>query len=357
MRFLRSKWLAGIVLAAGVILFAWPVSGGLVNKPYPISAGGTGATSAGAALTALGASPIPTWSGAQVMSAYGEYTLTHPTLTDGKGTAHAIKTVDPLMVALLHFDGADGATTTTDSSGNAHTVTVAGNARLETTSPKYGSAYLYLDGTGDYVTMPNTKFTPGLGNFTVEAWVNPTNLSAQRVIFSVSKDGSSGNEVILYVNATTGYLAAYSAGSGSYGNQSSTTALTAGSWVHVAMVKNGGTTKLYVGGVEVKSFTDGYTYSGWSTAAMVGKDAGASGYDFLGGIDEFAFHSYAKYTTAFTPPTGALTVPTADMYAQMRVVPFGTTSASDVVYVQSLTAETTLFRVPNAATYNFAMKP
>lgn len=357
MRSLRSKWLASIVLAAGVILFAWPVSGGLVNKPYPISVGGTGATTASAALTSLGASPIPTWSGAQVMSAYGEYTLTHPTLTLGQGTTHAVKTVDPLLVALLHFDGADAAATTTDSSGNAHTVTVAGNAQLEITDPKYGSAFLKLDGTGDYVTMPSAKFIPGAGNFTVEMWANPTNLTAQKVLFSVSKNGASSDEFILYITGTNGYLAAYSAGTGNYGNQASTTALTAGSWVHVAMVKNAGTTKLYVGGVEAKSFTDGYTYSGWSTAAMVGKDAGASGYDFLGGIDDFAFHNYAKYTAAFTPPTGALTVPTGDIYAPMRVVPFGTTSASDVVYVQSLTTETTLFRVPNAATYNFAVRP
>ena len=50
---------------------------------------------------------------------------------------------------LLHFDGSDGATTTTDSSNNERTITLAGDAQLDTAQKKFGTASLLLDGNGD----------------------------------------------------------------------------------------------------------------------------------------------------------------------------------------------------------------
>ena len=54
---------------------------------------------------------------------------------------------------LLNFDGTDGATTTTDASPSAHTVSFEGNAQLDTAAKQFGTASLLLDGTNDAVNI------------------------------------------------------------------------------------------------------------------------------------------------------------------------------------------------------------
>ncbi len=51
---------------------------------------------------------------------------------------------------LLNFNGTDGATTTTDASPSAHTVSFEGNAQLDTAAKQFGTASLLLDGTTRY---------------------------------------------------------------------------------------------------------------------------------------------------------------------------------------------------------------
>ena len=58
---------------------------------------------------------------------------------------------DPLfdfVVMLIHFDGADAATTATDETGNHTGFTFNDNAALDTSQMKFGTASLEVDGTG-----------------------------------------------------------------------------------------------------------------------------------------------------------------------------------------------------------------
>jgi len=77
------------------------------------------------------------------------------------------------VVLLAHFDGTNGATTTTDSSSYARTITLNSGAALSTTSPKFGTASLLTDGTDDYGSCAaSTDFSFGTGtDFTVEFWL------------------------------------------------------------------------------------------------------------------------------------------------------------------------------------------
>jgi len=63
------------------------------------------------------------------------------------GSAHA------LISLLLHFDGTDGATTTTDDGPDERTITLAGDAELDTAQKKFGTASLLLDGNGDLAAI------------------------------------------------------------------------------------------------------------------------------------------------------------------------------------------------------------
>lgn len=84
---------------------------------------------------------------------------------------------------LLHFDGVDGATTTTDASAAPHTITFNGNAQLDTGFKKFGSAALLLDGAGDYLgTWQTAGVRIGNSPFSIFAWIRPTSTTATRTI-------------------------------------------------------------------------------------------------------------------------------------------------------------------------------
>ncbi len=81
-------------------------------------------------------------------------------------------------VLLCHFNGANNATSSTDSSASAHTLTFHGNAKL-TTSPasKFGTAS-FNTGTTGYITIPTSSDFALTRQFTIEFWLQlPTTLS------------------------------------------------------------------------------------------------------------------------------------------------------------------------------------
>ena len=72
-------------------------------------------------------------------------------------------------VLLLHCDGTDGATTFTDSSDTSHTVTANGNAQIDTDQSKFGGASGLFDGTGDYLSIPDSAdWDFGTGDWTID---------------------------------------------------------------------------------------------------------------------------------------------------------------------------------------------
>lgn len=74
---------------------------------------------------------------------------------------------------LLHMDGTNNSTTFTDSGPNSLAVTAVGDAKISTALSKFGGASAYFDGTGDYLTVASHgSIAFGLGDFTIECWVN-----------------------------------------------------------------------------------------------------------------------------------------------------------------------------------------
>ena len=60
------------------------------------------------------------------------------------------------VVLLLPFEGADASTATSDLSGSAHAITFVGNAQIDTSQANNQTSALLLDGTGDWVTAPDS---------------------------------------------------------------------------------------------------------------------------------------------------------------------------------------------------------
>lgn len=178
-----------------------------------------------------------------------------------------------------------------------------GDAKVSTVQYKYGTGSMYFDGTGDRVhTGPsNPLIALGTGNFTVECWVNKLDTN-HRGIWQISSTagGLQASTSNLALGYQTGVWQIYRNGN----SESASYSITPNTWYHTAVVRNSGTTKLYVNGTEVISVADTNNYTG--TYMVIGGYYDTS-YLHNGYIDDLRItRGYARYTSNFTPPTAAL---------------------------------------------------
>ena len=189
-----------------------------------------------------------------------------------------------------------------------------GDSKVSTTQSKFGSSAMYFDGTGDYMsTQSNPGYAFGTGDFTIEAWVNPADVSgsAQRGFLQTS-DTAGG----LKTSYTTGVIMLFGVNSsgvsltGGVGVNiagtlvaSSIAVVTTNTWYHIALVRSSGVATLYVNGTSVGSASA--TGSCTGTYLCVGGYY-STGYLLNGYIDDLRItKGFARYTTNFTVPTSA----------------------------------------------------
>src|SRR3990167_9675179 len=100
---------------------------------------------------------------------------------------------DAFTKLLLHCDGVDAATSFPDVSASAHTVTANGNAQVDTAQSKFGGASLIVDGTGDYLSVPDhADWDFGTGDFTVDFWFRRNGTQGAFSNMVSSFNGASG---------------------------------------------------------------------------------------------------------------------------------------------------------------------
>ena len=214
----------------------------------------------------------------------------------GQNTFDASKTA-----LLLHFDGTEGSTTFTDSSPFNQTVSVVtGTPKISTAMSKFGGSSLYLDGSSSIKIPNNANLNLGTGVFTIEFWFYLLSLPSSDALF-------------LHKMGTPQQIIAISSGKKVYsgffgGSILSTTVITAGTWYHVAVVREteNGIIKQYINGVN-----EGL-YAMLGSVDNTGDLAIGSWFDggsnrVTGYIDEFRIRKEAVYTGNFTPPTAPFT--------------------------------------------------
>lgn len=182
---------------------------------------------------------------------------------------------------LLHCDGTNASTTFTDSSGYAHTATANGDAQVSTSSPKFGTGAALLDGSGDYLSVPDhSSLDLGAGDFTLEFWLKWTSLSGYQTVYDhgytasggiVIQSGNGDGRINLYLNGY--YLTAENS------------ALGTGTWGFYQIIRNGSSVAMYRDGVNVGNGTNPASLSSTNTVGIGAKSDGA--YAFNGRIDDF----------------------------------------------------------------------
>lgn len=188
-----------------------------------------------------------------------------------------------------------------DQTGVNNIITV-GDAKISTVQKKYGSSSMYFDGTADYlIATPNFNF--GTGDVTMECWIYANSLSGSAFSICGTHGAVTDSKTLLYVYGT-GSIAVGKIGVNEIA--SATGVITTGTWYHVAAVRNGSTTTVYVNGTSVATNTTAV----WDTNTSpftVAYMHPSNGLYWNGYIDDLRItKGVARYTTTFTPPTTAL---------------------------------------------------
>lgn len=213
----------------------------------------------------------------------------------------------PSVSLLLPMDGTNGSTAFTDASSNGVAITRSGNAQISTAQSKFGGSSALFDGTTDYLSAAaSSLFALFAGNFTVEFWVYATNTTNnQTLVLLGTSDSERGN-----ISIVSNLIVLFTTTGGSGATRISGTAPSANTWAHVAWVRSGTTSYLFLNGTSLGTATS-VPYPSGNMQVGIGATSVASGVNCLNGyIDDLRItKGVARYTSNFTPP--AAPFPTA----------------------------------------------
>jgi hypothetical protein len=197
-----------------------------------------------------------------------------------------------------------------DGSTNNHTITPNGNVSTKAFAPYDYQEYvvgdhggsLYLDGSGDYLTIANDASLKPTGDFTAEGWCYVDGTNASGSIFNMWTS-SQGRMWALYVSSGGVTL------SGNGSNLISHTINNLNKWVHVAFTRDNSNAlcTLYVNGKSVG--TSNTTFSNSSAALAIGfnLDNAPASYYYNGSISDLRISNAVRYSSDFTPPAEPFT--------------------------------------------------
>jgi hypothetical protein len=278
-------------------------------------------------------------------TAAGGFTVTG---SSSKVLAHGTGDLVISLAGATAFNGSDLGLT--DGSAAPVTITNNNTAVYDDATPFVGaSSSILFNGTSQYLSVSaNNAFLFDAGNFTIEAWIRPTSVASGPGIANTWQIGGAWG----FKLSTSGYLNFFftnaAAGVSTVSVTGTTRQVTANSWNHVAVVRNGNTITLYVNGVaDATTFNATgmtmYYYDGAAKALKIGVGADTAGF-FPGNIKSFRIvKGTAVYTTNFTPSTSPLTaVSGTSILVQQNHISAGTLTSTGTgkIDMTSATAKT-----------------
>ena len=170
---------------------------------------------------------------------------------------------------------------------------------LETPTPVTGS--VVFDGTGDYLTIPQTsELDFGLGDFTIELWAyfNSFNGSLDDIFMGGSGGGRFGlyldaNAILFFVSQTVAAVALASVNS-----------LSTKTWNHIAVVRKNTILYGYINGVQTGSSSFNITLPNGGISIGAQLDGGNAIDGYISNLR--VLKGTALYTSNFTPPSREL---------------------------------------------------
>ena len=219
--------------------------------------------------------------------------------------------IDGFTKLMLHMNGVDASTTFTDDSNSPHSPVANGNAQIDTAQSVFGGASGLFDGSGDYVSVPDSDDWYFDGDFAIDFRIRWNGVLATGIM-GHSNGGGGVPKWALYWNiGSLGMGNAIgihlSTGSDVVFDTWIPTTLT---WYHVAITRDGNNFRLFVDGTQIGAtkvssitFPDNVT-----TGLRIGTD-GEGWQQFNGWIDELRISKGdSRWTSNFTPPSSEYVV-------------------------------------------------
>ena len=188
-----------------------------------------------------------------------------------------------------------------DSSSSSHAITANGNVVNSRAQEKIGTSSVKFDGTGDYLSIPNSSdFNFGTGDFTFEGWFY-TDSGTDQILFSQYQDTSNRWYLRLDNRSAQEGIGFYNHNGGIDIEATDNTWPGVNQWVHMAFVRASGVITIYINGsaITLKTNTSpNGTFTNNTGTLRIGDYNGGSNYS--GYIDEIRISNSARYTSNFT---------------------------------------------------------
>ena len=214
---------------------------------------------------------------------------------------------------MLHFDGADGSATFTDSSPYNKTIVIHSGTPTNSSDNAevgFGNRGKFFSGSSIIVLPTSNDFDLAFNdNFTLEARFEVLSLGGYQGIicdavsgaassFFLILDNDNSNKLsLLFKTTTTTYVIRHD------------TLPTINTKNHVAVIRNNGFLDLYFNGVQAatRAVIGNEPYSSSASHLTIGVLGDSSLYPLNGYVDELRIRKEAVYTGNFTPPTAPFT--------------------------------------------------
>lgn len=227
---------------------------------------------------------------------------------------------------LLHADGQGNAFT--DASLTPKAVTAGGTITQTSSQYKFGGSCINFDGSGTVYAASSPDWSFGLDDFTIDSWIYLTNDSfpvSYKAIVSSHNGGVNEWWFGFYNWKLRWYL---------NGEHVGPTSVTPNVWHHVAMVRNSGTSTIYLDGSVEATWADGNNYQ-TSNTLWVGGQGNDTTSQFKGYMDELRISKgVARWASSFNS-----SLPSVPYYKPQVII--GGLQATNIFPVDSSTITAT----------------
>jgi hypothetical protein len=195
------------------------------------------------------------------------------------------------LVAWYRFEESGGPVL--DSSGHRHHGAAEGAGISRGVPGRIGNAIAF-DGSGGYVRVPASKALDFIQAGTIELWMNLAPGGGDLDVGSTVSRGTGNTDDNVLMNTSCGNMQTIfsRSGKGSTNVTSGCGRFQAGSWVHVAVVNDGGSATLYINGARELSAQGGFLGPLESALYIGVREQGV--FPLRGALDEIKWWSVAR---------------------------------------------------------------
>ena len=192
---------------------------------------------------------------------------------------------------------------TSDDGPEAQSITNSG-VTISSTQNKFGGYSGYFNGSS-FLQVAYDASLGGTtwmhGEYTLEAWLYPTNASSEKTIFSRWDAATAYRQFVLKMNTNRTLTWEMR----NVGNYTTSNTITLNSWSHVAVSESSGVVRCFINGVQGFQQTVGNANSVNRYIDIGRREPGSQARHFIGYMDDVRWSNSGIYTAAFTPVTSS----------------------------------------------------